>query len=95
MSTPSRPRALLVALATTLAVMAGVATTSHPRPAAAAASAHDFTDPVFSADARGDITTIGNVTTTCDPTYANANWTAAESAAACGGATSGETGLTR
>ena len=35
-------------------------------------AAHDFGDPIFSADARGDITTIGNVTTTCDPTYANA-----------------------
>lgn len=67
-----------------------------PEPAAAqAVDAHDFSEPVFSADARGDIATIGNVTTTCDPTYANAQWSAAESAAACHGATAGETGLQR
>jgi uncharacterized repeat protein (TIGR01451 family)/LPXTG-motif cell wall-anchored protein len=50
---------------------------------------HRFGAPVFTADARGDIVTIGNVTTTCDPGYANANWSTAESAAACSSATTG------
>ncbi len=61
--------------------------------AAAASDPHAFADPIFSADARGDIATIGNVTTTCDPTYTNEHWSSSESAAACGGATSGATGL--
>ncbi|WP_426570719.1 DUF7507 domain-containing protein [Aquihabitans sp. McL0605] len=79
---------LLLALTLTLTLA-----TAAVRPATAA-GAHSFGDPVFSADARGDITTIGNVTTTCDPTYANDNWSATESAAACNGATSGQTALT-
>jgi uncharacterized repeat protein (TIGR01451 family) len=65
----------------------------HAPPAEAAP--HTFADPIFSIDARGDIATIGNVTTTCDPTYTNGNWSVAESAAACNGARSGATGLTR
>jgi uncharacterized repeat protein (TIGR01451 family)/LPXTG-motif cell wall-anchored protein len=32
-----------------------------------AAANHDFGQPIFSADARGDITTIGNITTKCNP----------------------------
>ncbi|MCB0970451.1 MAG: DUF11 domain-containing protein, partial [Acidimicrobiales bacterium] len=57
--------------------------------APAGSSPHDFDEPIFATDARGDIVTIGNVTTTCDPTYANDRWSAAESAAACTGATGG------
>jgi uncharacterized repeat protein (TIGR01451 family)/LPXTG-motif cell wall-anchored protein len=37
-----------------------------------AAANHDFGGPVFTADARGDITTIGNLATRCDP--ARADW---------------------
>ncbi|MCB0958355.1 MAG: DUF11 domain-containing protein [Acidimicrobiales bacterium] len=103
-STRRAPRRLVAAfaLAGILAIVAG----SHVRtgapafaavdaPLAAPGDPHAFAEPVFSADARGDITTIGNVTTTCDPSYANANWSAAESAAACNGATSGAVGLVR
>jgi uncharacterized repeat protein (TIGR01451 family) len=72
-----------------------VVATTTPTPAAGAPDAHDFATPIFSADARGDITTIGNVTTTCDPTYRNDRWSAEESAAACTGAISGATGLVR
>jgi uncharacterized repeat protein (TIGR01451 family) len=72
--------------------LVGVASLDAPP---AAASPHAFEDPIFSADARGDIVAIGNVTTTCDPTYANDRWSAAESSAACLGATSGATGLVR
>jgi uncharacterized repeat protein (TIGR01451 family) len=61
----------------------------------AGASPHSFDDPIFSVDARGDITTIGNVTTTCDPTYANQLWSPAESAAACNGARAGASGIVR
>src|SRR4051812_31937818 len=75
----------LVALAATLAVV----TTSAGQ---AGAAPHAFGDPIFSADARGDITTIGNVTTTCDPNYTNAAWTKAESSAACNGSRNGATG---
>lgn len=105
MSTPSlhrraprhTARALLFA---TTALAAGgalalVPPTTHRAGALAAPAPHAFADPIFSADARGDIVTIGNVSTTCDPTYQNANWGAAESAAACNGATSGATGLSR
>ena len=84
------PRAIAV-VALVGASMVLTAYTSRP----AFAGAHDFADPIFSADARGDILTIGNVTTTCDPGYTNANWSAAESRAACLGATSGATGLKR
>jgi uncharacterized repeat protein (TIGR01451 family)/LPXTG-motif cell wall-anchored protein len=83
------PVAAVLVLALTL-----VTTLSLARPAAAVAP-HSFADPIFSTDARGDITTIGNVTTTCDPTYANQHWSAAESAAACNGARSGATGTLR
>jgi hypothetical protein len=55
---PLRPAAVVLLLATSLA---GVAALSTP----AQASPHAFTDPIFSADARGDIATIGNVATTC------------------------------
>ncbi len=85
---PMRPLAAVLLLATSLASVISLG-----RPAAAAP--HSFTDPIFSIDARGDIATIGNVTTTCDPTYANAHWSAAESAAACNGSRNGATGLTR
>ena len=84
-----RPLVAVLLLGSTLVL----ATTLSTRPAEA--SAHDFSDPIFSADARGDITTVGNVTTICDPTYSNQNWSAAESAAACLGATAGEVGLVR
>lgn len=83
-----RPLAAVLLLGSLLASVA-----LHASPAQAAP--HAFADPIFSADARGDITTIGNVATTCDPTYANALWTAAESAAACNGARTGATGITR
>jgi uncharacterized repeat protein (TIGR01451 family) len=85
---PLRPLVAVLVLATSLAT-----TLSLGGPADAAP--HAFADPIFSADARGDITTIGNVTTTCDPTYANEHWSAAESAAACDGARSGATGTVR
>lgn len=85
--------ALAVAIATLALIGRGPGGTSVA--AAAATDAHAFVEPVFSADARGDLTTIGNVTTTCDPTYANDRWSPAESAAACLGATGGETGLVR
>lgn len=80
-----RPILALLAVALGLTAVA----IAPPRPAAAAT--HAFGDPIFSADARGDITTVGNVTTTCDPSYANARWSAAESAAACNGARNGAT----
>ncbi|MEZ5137556.1 MAG: LPXTG cell wall anchor domain-containing protein [Acidimicrobiales bacterium] len=96
-----RPIAAL-ALAGIVPVLAGAHVPAAPPALASAdvaqaapADAHRFAEPVFSADARGDIATIGNVTTTCDPTYANANWSAAESAAACNGATSGAVDLVR
>ncbi|MGN6694612.1 MAG: hypothetical protein ACTHN0_10585 [Aquihabitans sp.] len=73
------------------ASLAGIAALSTP----VAASPHAFTDPIFSADARGDIATIGNVATTCDPTYANDYWSAAESDAACNGARNGAGSITR
>lgn len=85
----------IAAAALVIAVSAGPPRLATANATALAAAAHDFTEPVFSADARGDIVTIGNVTTTCDPTYANDRWSAAESAAACTGATSGGTGLAR
>ncbi|WP_421118048.1 hypothetical protein ACE2AJ_11640 [Aquihabitans daechungensis] len=85
---PLRPFAAMLLLAASLAV---AITTGRP----AAASPHAFDDPIFSIDARGDIATIGNVTTTCDPTYTNPQWSAAESAAACNGARSGATGTVR
>ena len=84
------PMAAVLVLALTL-----VATLSPERPAAALPAPHSFADPIFSTDARGDITTIGNVTTTCDPSYANQHWSATESAAACDGARSGATGTVR
>jgi large repetitive protein len=87
------PRSRVVPLVAGL-LLAGLAVVAPPQ-AHAAASAHDFADPVFSADARGEIVTIGNVTTTCDPTYANDRWSTAASRAACVGATSGATGLVR
>ena len=85
---PRSPVAVLLLLFT--ALIAGL-TFASP----AEAGSHSFADPIFSTDARGDIATIGNVTTTCDPTYANDQWSAAESAAACDGARTGATGLTR
>lgn len=85
---PLRPLFAVVVLATSLAATVSLGP-------AAGATPHAFADPIFSIDARGDITTIGNVTTTCDPTYANEHWTAAESAAACDGARSGATGTVR
>ncbi len=80
-----------VAVLVLAASFATVVSTGHP----AEASPHAFADPIFSTDARGDIITVGNVTTTCDPTYANQLWSAAESAAACNGARSGATGTVR
>jgi uncharacterized repeat protein (TIGR01451 family) len=68
---------------------------SPPAASAAPADPHRFGSPVFSADARGDIVTIGNVITTCDPTYRNELWSAATSRAACEGAVTGATGLVR
>jgi uncharacterized repeat protein (TIGR01451 family) len=88
---PWRPLAALALLAVPLIG----ATSIEPSLAQGVPDAHDFVRPVFSADARGDIATIGNVTTTCDPTYENDRWSTAESAAACLGATSGATGLVR
>ena len=85
---PLRPVAAVLMLGTSLA---GVAALSAP----AQASPHSFTDPIFSADARGDVTTIGNVATTCDPTYENTLWSAAESSAACNGARNGAAQITR
>ena len=85
---PLRPVAAVLLLGTSLA---GVAALSAP----AQASPHAFTDPIFSADVRGDIATIGNVATTCDPTYENALWSAAESNAACNGARNGAAQITR
>jgi uncharacterized repeat protein (TIGR01451 family) len=85
---PVRPVAAVLLLATSLA---GVAALSQ----AATATPHAFTDPIFSADARGDITTVGNVATTCDPTYTNSLWSAAESDAACNGARNGAAQITR
>jgi uncharacterized repeat protein (TIGR01451 family) len=80
--------ALIVALAGLLLP------TATPPSSAAPADPHRFGAPVFSADARGDIVTIGNVITTCDPAYRNDQWSAAESRAACEGARTGATGLT-
>jgi uncharacterized repeat protein (TIGR01451 family)/LPXTG-motif cell wall-anchored protein len=60
-------------LALTLATSLGA--TSSPVAAGVnppAAGNHDFGQAVFSADARGDITTIGNLATRCDP--ARADW---------------------
>ena len=85
----ARPIAAVLVLAASLAGIAVLAA------APAGAAPHAFADPIFSADARGDITTIGNVATTCDPTYANALWSAAESAAACNGARDGASRITR
>jgi uncharacterized repeat protein (TIGR01451 family)/LPXTG-motif cell wall-anchored protein len=82
------------ALVAALVLLTALAALSPPHPAASA-SIHDFAQPAFSADARGDITTIGNVTTTCDPTYANDRWSAAESQAACLGAVNGGIDLRR
>jgi uncharacterized repeat protein (TIGR01451 family) len=88
MSRPSPLRAVapLLALALCLTLIGHRA-----GPAVAATAAHDFAQPIFSADARGDIATVGNVTTTCDSGYTNANWSKAESAAACDGARNGST----
>ena len=97
-SPPWRPiAAALLVTASLIAILSAAAATApslSPALRLPAGAPHAFGDPVFSADARGDITTIGNVTTTCDPTYTNQNWSPAESAAACRGATSGATGLT-
>lgn len=87
-SAPLRPLAAVLLLATSLATIVGLATP-------ASASPHDFAEPIFSADARGDITTIGNVATTCDPAYANELWSAAESSAACNGARNGAATINR
>src|SRR4051794_11027543 len=89
-----QPSSIWRTFAAALVLAASLAAVTALSPPASAAP-HAFADPIFSADARGDITTIGNVTTTCDGTYANSNWSAAESAAACAGSTSGATGLTR
>lgn len=89
---PSRLRAVRRSLlATAIAASAGLVVLGPSDPVVAATS--DFATPVFSADARGDLTTIGNIATTCDPAYENEHWSADESAAACIGATSGGTGL--
>jgi hypothetical protein len=81
-------------VAVTLASLVGVGP-APTRAGAQSVDAHHFTQPVFSADARGDLTTIGNVTTTCDPTYANDRWSADESAAACTGAVTGAVDVVR
>ncbi|MCU1371873.1 MAG: hypothetical protein JWO77_3067 [Ilumatobacteraceae bacterium] len=87
-----RPLAAMLILGASLAAASWLAP---PVEAAPSAAPHSFADPIFSMDARGDITTVGNVTTTCDPAYANEHWTAAESAASCNGARAGATGLAR
>jgi uncharacterized repeat protein (TIGR01451 family) len=74
----ARPLLALACLA--LPCLAAVAAA---RPSAAGPDAHTFGDPIFSANARGDVVTIGNVTTTCEPGYHNDRWTTSASAAAC------------
>lgn len=99
-----RAVALVAAIAIALLVVpsagpspsdAASAAAATPAAPAAAPGPHDFTQPIFSANARGDLITIGNVTTTCDPTYENDRWSAQESADACAGATGGASGLVR
>ncbi len=66
-STPPRRRWLLAAAAAlwTIAVVAVPALVVPSGPASA--DPHDFSEPIFSADARGDILTVGNAQVSCDP----------------------------
>ncbi len=74
------------AAAAALLVLAIVAVTQADPPPARAAT-DDFDQPVFSADARGDILTVGNAQLTCDPTATFPN--GASMAAACEAARGG------
>lgn len=92
---PSLARAALAVACLALLAGTAVAVIAARPSVAAPAGAHDFDEPIFSANARGDIVTIGNVTTTCDPTYANDRWTPETSAAACAAASSGSPDVRR
>jgi uncharacterized repeat protein (TIGR01451 family)/LPXTG-motif cell wall-anchored protein len=87
--TTRRGRTLSLALAALVAAssLAVGGVPGGPSPASAgvsppSATNHDFGEPIYSADARGDLITIGNATTGCSD-YTGGSWTSQESITAC------------